>query len=282
MLIRLGTSSFNIAVTAPMTECMDEYGPRFDTLGAVTGINLNGVDFCTRQGLIDEFNIHAPFSPPGFDEAKPGEVFLKIGVGELVRPDGNIYKFSHAYDIRKTAPAVIMQRENEIVMEQACRIGNGWGYEYRKIIRIVPDEAVVEIEYLLKNTGTHVIRAEQYNHNWFNFGGKAVDESYSLEHSFPLGDHAPAWFKMHDGMICLSEKITGAHYYPSNASVPAEGNRIRLSHSGTGRSVTASGDFAAARFSLYVDPAAVCPEIFVRATLEPGASEKWTRRYQFQ
>ncbi len=62
------------------------------------------MDLCSRQGLIDEFNIQAPFSPPGFDEAKPGESFLKIGVGELVRHDKDIYKFFRCYATRKIAP----------------------------------------------------------------------------------------------------------------------------------------------------------------------------------
>jgi len=265
-----------------MTECMDDYGPRFDTLGAITSIRFGGVEFCAREGLIDEFNIQAPLSPPGYDDAKPGDPFLKIGVGELVRPDEKIYKFHHPYDIRKIAPAVIKRRKNEIELKQRFRTENGWGYEYRKIIRINPEDAVLEIIYFLKNTGTHVINAEQYNHNWFNFGGKDVDESYTLEHSFPIGNHIPQWFKMQEGRINLSKKITRAHYYPSDASVPADANRIKLSHSGTGRSVTASGDFAATRFSLYVDQAAVCPEVFAQSTLKPGASEKWTRRYEFK
>ncbi|MFZ2658053.1 MAG: hypothetical protein WAX69_24185 [Victivallales bacterium] len=282
MDIRIGTSSFKVTVTAPMTGCMDEYGPRFDTLGAVTSIRVDGLEFCSREGLIDEFNIQPPLSPPGFDEAKPGETFLKIGVGELVRPDKHNYMFSHPYTIKKPAPVTVRRLKNSIAMKQSCRSGNAWGYEYRKTIRINPAKAVLEIDYHLKNTGTQVFKVEQYNHNWFNLGGKAVDQAYTLEHPFPTDPCHPSWLKMQDGRINLTEKMTKPHYYPSLESVPAKANRIKLSHSTTGRSVTASGDFAVARFAFYLDQGSVCPEIFARATLKPGKSAKWTRRYEFQ
>ena len=51
MDIRIGTSSFKVIVTSPMTKCMGEYGPRFDTLGAVTSIKVDGSEFCSREGL---------------------------------------------------------------------------------------------------------------------------------------------------------------------------------------------------------------------------------------
>lgn len=278
----MGTSTFKITVTTPMTECMDEYGPRFDTLGAVTSIRMNGVEFCSREGLIDEFNIQPPLSPPGYDEAKPEESFLKIGVGELVRPDRKTYKFSHPYAIRKIAPPVIKRLKNQLELKQTCSLENGWGYDYRKIIRIQPENAVLEIEYFLKNTGDNPILAEQYNHNWFNFGGGAVDESYALEHHLPTLEDLPAGFTAEDGRITLSEKLTKAKYYPSTISLPAGSNRFRLSQAGTGRAVTATGDFEVSRFALYGDQTALCPEVFAQASVEPGKSVKWVRRYEFQ
>ncbi len=35
----------------------------------------------------------------GYNEAKPGEMFVKIGVGVLRKPDNSPYQFSKLYDI---------------------------------------------------------------------------------------------------------------------------------------------------------------------------------------
>ncbi len=281
MIIRMGTDAFKVTVASPMTKCMGEYGPRFDTLGAITNIRIDGVEFCAREGLIDEFNIQAPHSPPGFDEAKPGESFMKIGVGELVRPDDSIYLFFHHYAVRKSAPVSIRRKKNELELKQMCRTGNGWAYDYRKLIRIEPEEKTVTISYLLENTGRHAFVAEQYNHNWFNPGGGAVDKSYMLEHQFKTSGEIPPGLRSSGKSIGITGKITKPVYFPSDSPSSSEKNSFILKHSSTGRSVSSRGDFDLARFAFYADTTAVCPETFFRAEIKTGCSASWSRQYKF-
>jgi len=281
MIVRMGSPAFNVTVNMPMTECMDEYGPRFDTLGAITSISVDGVEHCTREGLIDEFNIQAPYSPPGYDEAKPGGTFLKIGVGELVRPDEAIYLFYNKYPIRKIAPVVIREKKNEVDLKQICRIQNGWGYEYCKNIIVHPEKSVLEISYSLKNIGSHVIKAEHYNHNWFSFGSDGIDGAYSINHSFQAIGPTPKWLREEAGQFHLAEKISKPYFYRLDRSVTADENAFTLRHKSSGQSVRTTGNFDVSRFAIYADQSAICPEVFACLAINPGETKTWKNTYEF-
>ena len=264
-----------------MTACMAEYGPRFDTLGAVTAVSHEGRSVCAREGLIDEFNIQAPLSPPGYDAARPGQPFVKIGVGELIRADDQPYRFSQPYTIRQLAPVTTQWDDDALTLFQRVCSETGWGYEYRKTYRVLADAATLVIAYELTNIGARPMHAEQYNHNWFNFGGGPVDEAYALKTDFDLVDHEAEWFRRRSGWLTLTGCITQARYFPSPRSAPAQANRLRVEHVTRGQAVVVGGDFDVARFALFADPTALCPEVFAEIQLAPGQSRTWKREYQF-
>ena len=264
-----------------MTACMAEYGPRFDTVGAVTAVARDGQSFCAREGLIDEFNIQGPLSPPGYDEARPGEPFVKIGVGELIRADDTAYRFSQPYIVRQYAPVTAERHGDVLTVSQSLRTEGGWGYEYHKTYRVQTAAATLVIEYALTNTGTRTIHAEQYNHNWFNFGGDPINEHYSLETEFDLVDHDAEWFGRSLGRLTLTGCVTQARYFPSPQSAPVHANSLHVGHATRGQAVVVSGDFSVARFALFADHTALCPEVFAEITLAPGQSRTWKRHYQF-
>ena len=78
-------------------------GTRFDWSGLVSRVDYAGHTFFSEFkqehdprnhddtcGTSEEFGIE---SPPSFAEAKPGEPFIKIGIGVLERPDAAEYSF---------------------------------------------------------------------------------------------------------------------------------------------------------------------------------------------
>lgn len=264
-----------------MTACMAEYGPRFDTAGAVTAVRRDGLDFCAREGLIDEFNIQPPLSPPGYEAARPGEAFVKIGVGWLTRVDEEPYRFSRAYPVRQLA-RVEVERQGEVLsVSQSLPEESGWGYAYRKIYRVDVNAAALVIDYDLANTGRRLIHAEQYNHNWFNLGGGTIDAAYALETKLALGQHTGTWAERRNGGLVLTGTVDDARYFPSPCSAPAAANALRVKHAARGLAVLVTGDFDVARFALFADRTALCPEVFVDLVIEPGQRRAWQRRYQF-
>src|SRR5262245_42057211 len=112
-------------------------------------------------GPAEEFGMEAPL---GYDEAKPGETFLKIGVGELEKPKEEKYSFAKKYKIVKPAVWKETQRYLEnppeffenLVWESQASLPTGYGYTYRKGIQLTTrkDEAWIAITHELKNTGT--------------------------------------------------------------------------------------------------------------------------------
>jgi len=281
MNITLGNEHFHVEVTTPMTECMGEYGPRFETLGAVTGVSLDGLSFCAREGLVDEFNIEPPLSPPGYDAARPGDPFVKIGVGELLREDDDEYCFSQPYIIRQLARVRAEQQDGALALFQSLRTAAGWGYDYCKTYRVLPDAGTLVIEYELTNTGQHRIHAEQYNHNWFNFGGDPVNEEYSLRSKFDIVENGADWVERRDQRLDVIGRITEPCYFSSSHPAPAHANWMHVGHAARGSAVTVSGDFDVARFALFADHAALCPEVFFETQLAPNQSRTWKRIYEF-
>lgn len=280
--ILLGDNHFQVAITTPLTACMDKYGPRFETLGAVTAIRLEGESFCIHEGLSDEFNIEGDLPPPGYDEAKPGESFMKIGVGELIRTDDGAYDFEHPYPVQQLAPVTEQLHHDELSLSQRLHTGNRWGYDYRKTYRVMPESAKVVIQYELKNTGSRAFRAEQYNHNWFNCGGGPVDHNYTLKTRFDLEEGQEDWFRRQCGGIVLAGGMTEPSFFESPRSAPVEANWMCVSHAAKAQQITISGDFDVARFALYADPSALCPEVFADIPLAPGEARSWNRVYEFK
>ena len=281
-IVTLGNGHFHVEITSPLTACMDKYGPRFETLGAVTAIRLEGENFCVHEGLSDEFNIEDDLPPPGYDEANPGESFVKIGVGELTRVDDRAYDFEYPYPVQHLAPVIVERQDDALSLFQRLNAGKRWGYEYRKTYHVMPESAKLVIQYELKNTGSCAFHAEQYNHNWFNQGGGPVDHNYTLKTKFDLEEGQEDWFRRQCGGIVLTGGMTEPSFFESPRSAPVEANWMCLSHAAKAWQITVSGDFRVARFALYADPSALCPEVFINIPLAPGEARSWNRVYEFK
>ncbi len=63
--------------------------------------------------------------------------------------------------------------------------------------------------------------------------------------------------------------------------MPADDNRIRVEHSGSGIALTISHDYAPAKVVVYGESRAICPEHFIAIDVAPGATQTWTTTYTF-
>jgi hypothetical protein len=88
-------------------------GVRFSRAGNMTRLYWNGIDVCGAwrdagtascshdavRGKAGEFGMGACGMPAplGFDAAKPGETFVKPGVGVLLKTDDECYQFARDY-----------------------------------------------------------------------------------------------------------------------------------------------------------------------------------------
>lgn len=278
---QLGDGHFQVGLTAPATEFMAEYGRRFDTLGHVAMIVLDGRSFLGGPGLVDEFGI---LQTPGYAEAAPGESFLKIGIGELSRLDCKPYHFIRPYPVARWASTTVEHAETQVTFRQNFVGTRDWAYDYRKTYTVNPSAAQLDITYWLTNTGTHAFDTDQYNHNFFRFGQVEVSPQYRLEVGFPVdaASAASSWLERVDHRPEQFRPMPGGGYLASPRMAAADRNHFRLHHDATGQAVTCDGDFSVYRFAFWADKTLISPEVFVAIRLASGQTQHWRRIYQFQ
>src|SRR5258708_3313007 len=147
-------------------------GTRFDWSGLIARVESgNHIFFCEFKqehdplnhddicGTAEEFGIE---TPPSFAQAKPGEPFIKIGIGVLERPDDSAYAFWKRYKI--LTPGVWKQahQPGKTSFHQDLKGPGGWAYDYAKVISVVKGSPELKITRRLKNTGTQLIETDHY------------------------------------------------------------------------------------------------------------------------
>src|SRR5215470_5730440 len=99
------------------------YGPWYQKIDPnVYDFGYEGADvtshLCTAgQGPLEEYQTNG--RALGFDEAKPGGTFIKIGVGVLRRPDDSNYDHSKLYEIVDSGKWSVKKNRDSVEFTQA-------------------------------------------------------------------------------------------------------------------------------------------------------------------
>src|SRR6478672_9526720 len=122
-------------------------GSRFDWSGVIESLNYKGHKYFGQwfehysptqhdaiMGPVEEFR--SEDGAIGYDEAKPGGYFMKIGVGILQKPDDAEYNFARPYRIVTGGKRVVRPEADRVVFLHELSDGNGYGYAYKKVIRL--------------------------------------------------------------------------------------------------------------------------------------------------
>ena len=138
----------------------------------------------------------------GYETAKPGEPFLKIGVGQLIKgscpecsgdPNGE-YKFNSPYKFHKVPTWKVLPSPgpNEITFVSEETIRNGeFGYRLQKTTRL--DGDVLTVRSLLTNLGTKQFTTPWYSHHFFTGDEDPVGPGYVLD--LGLSEYGMPWQK---------------------------------------------------------------------------------------
>lgn len=269
-------------------------GTRFDRTGWVTQVRLEGagIDFCVPESLIagqgtggeglsGEFGIDKAI---GYDEAKPGETFVKLGIGALTRIDEESYNFARtypaeAYEVRTEAG----RREIRFTMN----IPEHNGYAAKLVKTISIDGRRLHVRYKLENLGGKKIKTNEYVHNFIGIGGHSVGPDYVLKLPYApklkiLGDGGvEEKLELTDGQLTWNEEAGGEYYALYEGFEQGEAPYWELLHAPSGARVSESGNFDAAKLGIWGSGHVVSAEVFIDLALEPGESKTWTRTYAF-
>jgi hypothetical protein len=240
-------------------------------------------------GPCDEFGIEKPL---GYDEAKVGGTFLKIGVGELEKPKEEKYSFAKKYKIVKPLEwwrgDTGLDERTPAALRRTEQAANGYGYRLTKVVTM-QQEPEIRIDYLLKNTGEKRIVTDFYNHNFFNVDGDSVGPNYSFAFPFePKAENLRGKFgdlvELKGKEFRFKDKLPSGDFVMAGLTGfdPKDKKQwFEMRHAPSGVRVKVEYDYPLAKFNVWGIKTTICPEPYMAIDLKPGEEAKWTITYAF-
>ncbi len=239
-------------------------------------------------GPVEEFRSGDGLSSINYAEAKPGELFLKPGVGVLRKVDDSPYKFSFAYPIVDGGKWTVRTGRSQVAFTHRLQSPLGYAYVYNKTLKLDKRQPILILEHRLKNTGTKVIDTEVYDHDFFMLDGAPTGPGMAVHFPFepqaerPLEPRAKI-----DGkdIVYLEELTSGpgqsvGSYLTGFSSNPADYD-FTVENRTTGVGVEQTSDSPISKLYIWSIRTTICPEGYIHVTVQPGETKSWTIRYRF-
>ncbi|HEX4232310.1 MAG TPA: hypothetical protein VHZ07_26825 [Bryobacteraceae bacterium] len=234
------------------------------------------------SGPVDEFG------EVGWDDAKPGGNFIKIGVGALRKPADGKYDNYHLYEIANPGKWTVAKHADSVEFTQdLADSSSGYSYLYRKTVRLVAGKPEMILEHHLKNRGTHAIHTSVYNHNFLVLDGQPPGPGLAISVPFQIQTSRPpnkelaeirgnqiVYLKTLKDRDVVATPIQGFGTSPDD-------NQIRIENSLLGAGMRIAGDHSLLRESLWSIRTVIAMEPFVPIDVEPGNEFSWKTVYDY-
>ena len=270
-------------------------GTRFDWSGVISSLEWNGHNYFGQwferydptlhdaiTGPVEEFLTND--SALGYDEARPGERFVRIGVGALRKPDENAYRRFATYEIVDPGKWAVDKGADWIEFVHEVHETAGYAYVYRKRVPLVKDSLV--LEHRLKNTGRKAIATSVYNHDFFMLDNQPTGPNVVVR--FPFAPRATSdlkglaeirgrdffYLKEFERRQTLQTEIEGF-------GATARDFDFRVENRKTGAGVRQTGDRPISKIVFWSAGITVCPEAYIDLRVEPGRESSWRIAYEF-
>jgi len=270
-------------------------GSRFDWAGVMPELEYNGHTYFGKW--YDEehdptFHDHIAgpveeFTPIGYEEAKTGEVFLKIGVGILVKPEESKYSFATPYKNINSGRWKVKKKSDKVEFIQTLD-HEGYSYRYQKTVQLVKGKPEMVLFHSLKNTGINELVTSTYNHNFFVIDNQPIGPDFDVTFPFKLTSEtevAGTLGKLQDNKILFEkELVSDDHLF--FRSLTGFGNNpedynIKIGNHKTGAGVQITSDQPLSRIVFWSAPKTLCPEPYIKLAIKPGETATWKIVYQF-
>ena len=273
-------------------------GSRFDWSGVIpkleyAGHSYFGVWFPKYDpylhdaivGPVEEFR--SEDGALGFAEAKPGGMFVKIGVGVLRKPDDREYVFSRPYKLLSEGQWIVRPYNDRVEFVQELKGVDGYSYIYSKTVRLDGSKPILTLEHKLKNTGKRTIDTAVYNHDFYVIDNQPTGPGFSIQ--FPFHPQAQDDLKSAaeikgDKFLyrreLAPERDTVSTYLTGYGATPKD-NSIAVENSTVGAGVREIGSRPISKLFLWSIRTTVCPEAYISLHIAPGKTAKWKIAYQF-
>jgi len=272
-------------------------GTRFDWSGAVSSLQFQGHEFFGKwfdrydpkihdaiQGPVEEFLTDG--KGLGYDETKPGESFVKIGVGAVRKPEENGFHQFNTYEITDNGKWTVRVNGDSAEYTQELSDTNGYAYVYRKTIRLVEGKPEMVLEHSLKNTGRKSIATSVYEHNFYMLDHQPAGPDYAVR--FPFDVHPQA--DLQGAAEARGKEFTYLKELQDRQSVYTQMNGfggsprdydIRVENRKAGIGVRQTSDRPMSKLVFWSIRTTVCPEAYIDLKVEPGQETTWRINYVF-
>ncbi len=282
---------------------------RFDWSGVIHSLKYQGHEFYGRwfqrtDSTVHDFAYQGPeivaspctaitgpvdeFAPMGWEEARPGGSFIKIGVGVLRKPDEGQYDNYRLYEIIDSGKWTIKKGRDSIEFTQEIAdSASGYGYIYRKSVRLVNGRPEMVLEHSLKNAGTRPIRTSVYNHNFLVLDGQAPGPGLVVTVPFQIKTQRPpneALAEIRGNQIVYLKRLEDQEVVstPLNGfSDSPKDNEIRIENHKIGVGMKIASDRPLSSESLWSIRTVIAMEPFVSVAIEPGKEFTWNSTYSY-
>jgi hypothetical protein len=267
------------------------YGPWFDGVDPkvhdyrYAGPEIIASPCSAASGPVEEFQTNG--TALGWDEAKVGGTFIKIGVGVL-RKDKGPYDYVKQYEIVNPGKWTVKRRRDSVEFTQELTDpSSGYGYIYRKTVRLIEGKPEMVLEHTLKNTGRRTIRSRVYNHNFLVLDKQPPGPDFTIAVPFQIQSaHPPdrefaeirgnqvVYLKALQKEDLLETPVGGFNDSPKD-------NEIRIENSKVGAGMRITGDHPLVHLNLWSIRTVLAMEPFITMTVDPGKEFTWKMSYQY-
>ncbi len=291
--VHISNGTIACEIYPPDTENGYYRGTRFDWAGVIPSLEYKDHTYFGKWFEKYEPTIHdaimgpvEAFDPIGYDSAKPGETFVKIGVGILERPDTTEYHFSRSYKILDHGIWNFERKKDEVSFSHQLVEGE-YPYTYKKSIKLKDNKLI--IEHTLTNDGNKVIKTSVFNHNFFVIDKQNTGPGFTIKFPFKiegdisrLGDCA----KVVNGNEIKFVKELGEKDHPFIAKLSGFGDSnddydIRIENKNTGAGVRITSDRPLSNVVFWSAIKTLSPEPYIDVNVKSSESFSWTITYEF-
>jgi hypothetical protein len=321
-------SNGKVHATLQLPDVNDGYyrAARFDWSGSIASLEAAGHSYFGQWSNRRDPKVHdsitgpvEDYAPLNYDDAKPGESFVKIGVGVLKKMDEQPYRFATAYEFIDHGKWSVRHGSDFVeYRHELTDPQSGYGYVYTKTVRLTPGKAQLTIEHVLRNTGKKAIATNVYNHGFFMLDQQPTGPDITV--TFPF--EARAAREMTGLAEVRGKQIVYLKELPENQAgggaptgasaaagsgaagvapggAPARGGGqastqiegfsttdpkdfdIAIENHKTGAGVRILGNRPLWRINFWSVKTTVCPEAYVEVKEEPGRTFRWKLTYDF-
>jgi hypothetical protein len=269
-------------------------GTRFDWSGIITSLEYKGHSYYGQwfakysptahdavMGPVEEFG------PVGYNEAKTGESFVKIGIGSLTKPSDAAYSSYKLYEFVNPGKWEIRKKDDQI--QYIHKLDDKlYPYEYTKTIKLTKGKSQLVISHSLKNKGTKVIETDVYDHNFLLIDKQPTGPGYVVKFPVEVSGTGKGIGELYQ---IQGKQLTYLKDFARSESIYCGGLQglsdnpkdydIRVENVKTGAGVRITCDRPLLKLVFWSSSTTVCPEPYLLIKAEPGKEFTWTITYDY-